>query len=157
MTGPLLVASFFFNFFSRRRRHTRFDCDWSSDVCSSDLVYLRANKFGRLCRIYSPVGTHKDLLGYLVRRLLENGANSSFVNKLADDKTPVDKIVYDPTERINALASKPHPLIPQPRDIYGKWLNSDGLDLSNDHVLKTLKTEMDEVIANASHWVACPI
>jgi RHH-type proline utilization regulon transcriptional repressor/proline dehydrogenase/delta 1-pyrroline-5-carboxylate dehydrogenase len=116
-----------------------------------------ATKFNRPTRIYAPVGTHRDLLGYLVRRLLENGANSSFVNKLADDKTPVDKIVYDPTERINALASKPHPLIPQPRDIYGKWSNSDGLDLSNDHVLRTLKTEMDEVIANASHWVACPI
>src|SRR5438309_680171 len=65
------------------------------------------DKFNRACRIYAPVGTHKDLLGYLVRRLLENGANSSFVNKLADDKTPIEKIVIDPVARIAALEKKP--------------------------------------------------
>src|SRR5262249_52694387 len=72
-------------------------------------------------RIYAPVGTHKDLLGYLVRRLLENGANTSFINKLSDDKTPIEQMVSDPISRIEALAEKPHPLIPLPKNIYGQW------------------------------------
>src|SRR5690606_39848012 len=70
-------------FFSSRRRHTRFSRDWSSDVCSSDLyeqvVGAPPEGLGRPCRIYAPVGTHETLLAYLVRRLLENGANTSFV------------------------------------------------------------------------------
>ncbi len=98
------------------------------------------DKFNRPCRIYAPVGTHKDLLGYLVRRLLENGANSSFVNKLADDKTPIEEIVFDPVARIAALTSKPHPRIPLPRDIYGDWENSHGIDLSNSHELADAET-----------------
>lgn len=114
-------------------------------------------KFNRACRIYAPVGTHRDLLGYLVRRLLENGANSSFVNKLADDKTPVEQIVFDPVERVEKLASKPHPKIPSPQNIYGKWKNSQGLDLSNDHVLADVKTRMDNNINQASDWSAAPI
>ena len=114
-------------------------------------------KFNRRCRIYAPVGTHQDLLGYLVRRLLENGANSSFINKIADENTPIDKIVFDPTERVAALTSKPHPHIPTPHDIYGKWVNSESLDLSNNHLLRELKTDMDKVIAKAASWVACPI
>ena len=88
------------------------------------------NGFNRPCRIYAPVGTHKDLLGYLVRRLLENGANSSFVNLLADETIPLNKIVFDPVARIAQLESKPHPRIPLPKDIYGEWLNSQGIDLS---------------------------
>ncbi len=114
-------------------------------------------KYNRPCRIYAPVGTHRDLLGYLVRRLLENGANSSFVNKLADDKTPVEEIVFDPTERVAALTSKPHPKIPAPQAIYGKWLNSEGLDLSNDHILADVKAKMDKVISEAHTWRAGPI
>ena len=110
-------------------------------------------------RIYAPVGTHKDLLGYLVRRLLENGANSSFVNRLADDKTPLDKIVFDPVARIAALEQKPHPRIPLPKDIYRAttldsavkprndggdgWQNSTGMDLSNAFVFADLKQQMD--------------
>ncbi len=92
-----------------------------------------------------------------MRRLLENGANSSFVNKLADDKTPLDQIVFDPTERIAALTSKPHPKIPSPENIYGNWKNSLGLDLSNDHVLAEVKRRMDSEIAGASSWKAAPI
>jgi len=90
------------------------------------------NKFHQHCRIYAPVGTHKDLLGYLVRRLLENGANSSFVNLLADDTIPLEKIVVNPVARIAALEYKPHPRIPLPENIYGLWKNSEGLDLSNE-------------------------
>ncbi|MDX1900813.1 MAG: bifunctional proline dehydrogenase/L-glutamate gamma-semialdehyde dehydrogenase PutA [Gammaproteobacteria bacterium] len=97
------------------------------------------------CRIYAPVGTHKDLLGYLVRRLLENGANSSFVNLLADETIPLDKIVEDPVARINNLAHKPHPHIPLPQNLYGNdRLNSQGIDLSDTLTLDTLKKQMDE-------------
>lgn len=109
-------------------------------------------KYNRPCRIYAPVGTHKDLLGYLVRRLLENGANSSFVNKLADETTPIEQIAYDPVARIAALKSKPHPKIPQPQDIYGQWQNSRGIDLSNISELEQLKQQMDA--ANKEKWVA---
>ncbi|HTM62913.1 MAG TPA: bifunctional proline dehydrogenase/L-glutamate gamma-semialdehyde dehydrogenase PutA [Gammaproteobacteria bacterium] len=115
------------------------------------------NKFNRPCRIYAPVGTHKDLLGYLVRRLLENGANSSFVNKLADDTIPMDKIVYDPAERIAALQVKPHPHIPNPRNIYGKWANSEGIDLSNTHVLAEFAKRMEAMVSKEHNWSAGPI
>lgn len=110
------------------------------------------NKFNRPCRIYAPVGTHKDLLGYLVRRLLENGANSSFVNKLADDSTPLDSIVFDPVARVAALPSKPHPRIPAPKDIYGNWQNSQGIDLSNRRELSQLQKEM--AAAEKVDWIA---
>lgn len=113
------------------------------------------NQFNRPCRIYAPVGTHRDLLGYLVRRLLENGANSSFVNKLADDSTPVEAIVFDPVARVAALASKPHPRIPLPRDIYHDWQNSEGLDLSNTDVLAQVKQKMDT--AAKKKWHAASI
>jgi RHH-type transcriptional regulator, proline utilization regulon repressor / proline dehydrogenase / delta 1-pyrroline-5-carboxylate dehydrogenase len=109
-------------------------------------------KFNRPCRIYAPVGTHQDLLGYLVRRLLENGANTSFVNRLADDATPIENIVFDPVARIDALYSKPHPRIPSPRHIYGAWQNSEGLDLSNPFVLAKLKVELEK--AEKEKWVA---
>lgn len=113
------------------------------------------NKFNRPCRIYAPVGTHRDLLGYLVRRLLENGANSSFVNKLADDKTPIEKIIIDPVARIAALTSKPHPQIPLPKDIYGDWKNSYGIDLSDDSQYQKLRQQMSE--AENEKWVAASI
>jgi RHH-type proline utilization regulon transcriptional repressor/proline dehydrogenase/delta 1-pyrroline-5-carboxylate dehydrogenase len=100
-------------------------------------------KINRPCRIYAPVGTHQNLLGYLVRRLLENGANNSFVNSLSDDKTPIAKLIADPVARISALTSKPHPRIPLPRDIYGDWQNSQGIDLSDATQLLNLKQQME--------------
>lgn len=103
------------------------------------------------CRIYAPVGSHKDLLGYLVRRLLENGANTSFINRIADEKIPVDDIIADPIKKIASLASKPHPKIPLPQNIYGeKRMNSSGLDLSNTHTLQTLKKAMEQ--ADKTTW-----
>lgn len=103
-------------------------------------------KFNRPCRIYAPVGTHKDLLGYLVRRLLENGANSSFVNRLADETIPVEKMIEDPVAYIASLEHKPHPKIPLPKDIYGAWQNSQGIDLSNFFEFRTLKNAMDAAL-----------
>jgi RHH-type proline utilization regulon transcriptional repressor/proline dehydrogenase/delta 1-pyrroline-5-carboxylate dehydrogenase len=82
-------------------------------------------------RVYAPVGSHEDLLPYLVRRLLENGANTSFVHALLDEKTPVSKVVVDPITAVEAAGAGPHPRIPLPRDLYGPGRrNSGGLDLS---------------------------
>ena len=63
---------------------------------------IDAEKFGRPCRVYAPVGSHKDLLPYLVRRLLENGANTSFVNRIIDESIDVTEIVADPISRITS-------------------------------------------------------
>ena len=82
-------------------------------------------------RVYAPVGSHDDLLPYLVRRLLENGANTSFVHALLDEKTPVGKVVADPIAAVEAAGGAPHPRIPLPADLYGPGRkNSLGLDLS---------------------------
>ncbi|HZZ31050.1 MAG TPA: bifunctional proline dehydrogenase/L-glutamate gamma-semialdehyde dehydrogenase PutA [Phenylobacterium sp.] len=82
-------------------------------------------------RVYAPVGSHEDLLPYLVRRLLENGANTSFVHALLDERTPVEKVVSDPISAVEATGGAPHPRIPLPVDLYGPGRrNSCGLDLS---------------------------
>ena len=82
-------------------------------------------------RVYAPVGSHEDLLPYLVRRLLENGANTSFVHALLDEKTPVEKVVSDPISTVEAAGGAPHPRIPLPVDLYGATRrNSGGMDLS---------------------------
>jgi RHH-type proline utilization regulon transcriptional repressor/proline dehydrogenase/delta 1-pyrroline-5-carboxylate dehydrogenase len=82
-------------------------------------------------RVYAPVGSHEDLLPYLVRRLLENGANTSFVHALLDEKTPVSKVVSDPITVIEAAGGAPHPRIPLPVHLYGpSRANSQGMDLS---------------------------
>ncbi|WP_454684761.1 trifunctional transcriptional regulator/proline dehydrogenase/L-glutamate gamma-semialdehyde dehydrogenase [Ancylobacter moscoviensis] len=98
-------------------------------------------KLGRPCRIYAPVGTHETLLAYLVRRLLENGANSSFVNRIADENVPVDELIESPVEaarRIEPLGA-PHPRIAAPADLFGEQRrNSAGLDLSNEQRLASL-------------------
>ncbi len=95
--------------------------------------------YARPCRIYAPVGSHEDLLAYLVRRLLENGANSSFVNRIIDENSPISEIIADPVERAINFKNKRHPQIPLPRDIYGvKRLNSRGVDLTNPLQLNAL-------------------
>ncbi|HET9352899.1 MAG TPA: bifunctional proline dehydrogenase/L-glutamate gamma-semialdehyde dehydrogenase PutA, partial [Sphingomicrobium sp.] len=95
-------------------------------------------------RIYAPVGSHKELLAYLVRRLLENGANSSFVNRIADDDIPVEELVHDPVAELERLSPKRNPAIPLPNEIFGKGRrNSAGCDLSDplvrEPLLKRLK------------------
>jgi RHH-type transcriptional regulator, proline utilization regulon repressor / proline dehydrogenase / delta 1-pyrroline-5-carboxylate dehydrogenase len=79
------------------------------------------------CRIYAPVGSHEDLLAYLVRRLLENGANTSFVNRLADDTAPIADIIADPLAQVAKLKSIPHPRIVSPRKLFPDRENSKGL------------------------------
>lgn len=106
---------------------------------------------GIACRIYAPVGSHEQLLPYLVRRLLENGANSSFVNRIADDQTPIEQIIADPRTSLARAEPLPHPRIPLPRQLYGERLNAVGLDLSDTLVLKQLQQAMNTVLATKHH------
>ena len=106
---------------------------------------VKEGKLGRPCRIYAPVGTHETLLAYLVRRLLENGANTSFVNRIADASIPIASLVQDPVKEVERMASTegtlglPHPAIPLPKDLYGgARRNSAGIDLSDRRALETL-------------------
>jgi RHH-type proline utilization regulon transcriptional repressor/proline dehydrogenase/delta 1-pyrroline-5-carboxylate dehydrogenase len=95
----------------------------------------------RPCRVYAPVGSHETLLAYLVRRLLENGANTSFVNRIADASVTVDELLEDPVEAAKALVpvGAPHPKIVLPRDLFApERANSAGLDLSNEARLAAL-------------------
>src|ERR1700734_2597304 len=82
-------------------------------------------------RVYAPVGEHKDLLAYLVRRLLENGANTSFVNRFMDEEVPVAEIVRDPISEIERLESFAHTRLPPPVALYSERRNSVGLDIGN--------------------------
>lgn len=100
------------------------------------------------CRIYAPVGGHRDLLSYLVRRLLENGANSSFVNHLFDKEVPAENLAIDPLVKINQYTSIRNHQIPKPRDIYlPKRTNSNGIDLGDAEDVKAL-TEVLKHIQN---------
>ncbi|MBX3479722.1 MAG: bifunctional proline dehydrogenase/L-glutamate gamma-semialdehyde dehydrogenase PutA [Caulobacter sp.] len=85
---------------------------------------------GIVVRAYAPVGGHEDLLPYLVRRLLENGANTSFVHALLDERVPPETVVVDPVAEVEAVGPGPHRKIPLPAQIYGDRLNSAGIDLS---------------------------
>ncbi|WP_296595431.1 bifunctional proline dehydrogenase/L-glutamate gamma-semialdehyde dehydrogenase PutA [Phenylobacterium sp.] len=109
-------------------------------------------------RVYAPVGSHEDLLPYLVRRLLENGANTSFVHALLDEKTPVAKVVVDPIAAVEAAGAGPHPKIPLPRDLYGPGRkNSGGLDLSIAQVRDQLVAaiaRLDEEVLEAAPVVS---
>ena len=100
-------------------------------------------KLGIPCRVYAPVGSHEELLPYLVRRLLENGANTSFVNRIVDEALPIDEIVADPVARLRAYPLKRHPRIPLPARLYGEERrNSRGVDLSDPAALETLARDM---------------
>jgi RHH-type proline utilization regulon transcriptional repressor/proline dehydrogenase/delta 1-pyrroline-5-carboxylate dehydrogenase len=106
-------------------------------------------------RIYAPVGSHKELLAYLVRRLLENGANSSFVNLIADEQVSLDELVRDPVAELAALEPKRNPKITMPRDIFGAARhNSAGADLSDPLVREPLLERLTKLESRS--WVAKP-
>jgi RHH-type proline utilization regulon transcriptional repressor/proline dehydrogenase/delta 1-pyrroline-5-carboxylate dehydrogenase len=91
------------------------------------------------CRVYAPVGSHAKLLPYLVRRLLENGANTSFVNRIVDERLPVADIARDPVEAADALETVPHPAIPDPPEIFGaERRNSSGVNLADTQIAAAL-------------------
>ncbi|MES1983859.1 MAG: bifunctional proline dehydrogenase/L-glutamate gamma-semialdehyde dehydrogenase PutA [Pseudomonadota bacterium] len=98
---------------------------------------------GHHCRIYAPVGGHQDLLAYLVRRLLENGANSSFVHQLADAATSEEELLADPVEKVARSGGAPHPAIPLPRDLFRpERANSAGVDLDDRDILAEVMAEV---------------
>ena len=104
------------------------------------------DKLGRPCRVYAPVGSHETLLAYLVRRLLENGANTSFVNRIADANVPVEALLEDPVEAARKVTpvGAPHPKIALPADIFApERANSSGLDLSNETRLMEVALKLE--------------
>jgi RHH-type proline utilization regulon transcriptional repressor/proline dehydrogenase/delta 1-pyrroline-5-carboxylate dehydrogenase len=115
-----------------------------------------ADKLARLCRIYAPVGTHETLLPYLVRRLLENGANSSFVNRIVDDAVSIDELVEDPLLAVAREGGTRHPAIPLPPALYGgERVNSAGVDLADETTLAELARSF---AADAGkRWQAVPL
>lgn len=117
-------------------------------------------KLNRPCRVYAPVGSHETLLAYLVRRLLENGANTSFVNQIGDSSVSIETLIASPVEaarRVQPLGS-PHDKIPLPRELYladSGRLNSAGLDLSNEQRLSSLSAAL---LGSVTHtWRAAPM
>ena len=114
------------------------------------------DKMDRPCRVYAPVGSHEDLLAYLVRRLLENGANTSFVNRIVDQRAPIDDLVADPVAALARLATKPHPRIPLPRDLFQPTRrNSEGIDLADPPAQAELQRGLAEAVRRP--WDAAPI
>jgi RHH-type proline utilization regulon transcriptional repressor/proline dehydrogenase/delta 1-pyrroline-5-carboxylate dehydrogenase len=125
---------------------------------------IPADRLDVPCRVYAPVGSHEDLLPYLVRRLLENGANSSFVNRITDDAVAIDDLVRDPVQVVAAFDTGSHPIfahprIPLPRDLYRSQGyerdNSMGINLANDDRLRVLAGQVDAAARN--DWRAAPL
>ncbi len=113
---------------------------------------------GRPCRIYAPVGTYETLLAYLVRRLMENGANTSFVNRIANPKVPIEDLLADPVLVVRAMPSPgmAHERIARPAEIYGAFRrNSSGIDLTSETTLAELTNAL--VASVRTSWQAQPI
>jgi RHH-type transcriptional regulator, proline utilization regulon repressor / proline dehydrogenase / delta 1-pyrroline-5-carboxylate dehydrogenase len=99
-------------------------------------------------RVYAPVGPHRDLLAYLIRRLLENGANSSFVHQLADPAISLDVLLHDPLQAVVAHGGTPHPAIPLPSALYGAARkNSTGHDFGSAAATHGLLAQLGEFLA----------
>ncbi len=100
------------------------------------------------CRVYAPVGSHAELLPYLVRRLLENGANTSFVHRIIDERLPVAEIARDPVAEVDALESIPHAAIPDPPALFGaERRNSQGLNFGDSATVAALHAEAAQFLA----------
>ncbi|NND82087.1 MAG: bifunctional proline dehydrogenase/L-glutamate gamma-semialdehyde dehydrogenase PutA, partial [Gammaproteobacteria bacterium] len=149
----------------------------AADGCPHDYEFQRLHGMGELLysevlaekdlaglplRVYAPVGEHKDLLPYLVRRLLENGANSSFVNQFLDKDTPIDDLLEDPVAEAQGNEPKRHPAIPLPRDLYrasglepGERDNSNGLDLDDPLAVSDLQATLEK--AAKKQWRVGPL
>jgi len=114
------------------------------------------HKLDRPCRIYAPVGTHETLLPYLVRRLLENGANTSFVNRLANRQVDLEALIADPAAEAGTIhpPGAPHPKILAPRNLFSSRDNSAGFDLSNEQSLAELAAAV--AASRTTTWHASP-
>lgn len=109
--------------------------------------------------VYAPVGSHQDLLPYLVRRLLENGANSNFVHQLLDPEVPVAKIIADPVDDARMHPKRRHARIPRPNDLFGpQRRNSIGLDLTDtattEPLLRLMKDGVDGRVLEAAPFIS---
>ncbi|MBT8052085.1 MAG: bifunctional proline dehydrogenase/L-glutamate gamma-semialdehyde dehydrogenase PutA [Gammaproteobacteria bacterium] len=119
-------------------------------------VVMKQPGFRHACRVYAPVGRHEDLLPYLVRRLLENGSNTSFVNRISDESMPVESVAEDPLQKVAQTRPVPHPAIPLPRDLYGPdRLNSSGVNLDDPSEVNRLADRMQSFAS--SRWDVEPL
>lgn len=117
---------------------------------------VEAAGLGRRCRIYAPVGSHRTLLPYLVRRLLENGANSSFVHRLVDPAVSIDELVEDPLQQVRRTGPTRHPKIPLPAELYGNGrVNSAGVDLADEASIAGLAAALAALADK--RWSAAPL
>jgi len=108
------------------------------------------------CRVYAPVGAHEDLLPYLVRRLLENGANTSFVNRIVDASLPAEEVIADPIAEVDALESVAHPRIPLPVNLFApERLNSTGCNFADGQAVDALLHDCQR--ASQQPWSAAPV
>ncbi|MGZ5011817.1 MAG: bifunctional proline dehydrogenase/L-glutamate gamma-semialdehyde dehydrogenase PutA, partial [Methylobacter sp.] len=106
------------------------------------------------CRVYAPVGVYHELLPYLVRRLLENGANTSFINQISRSDMSIDVLISDPVAAVKVPVS--HPMIVLPRDLFGEQrLNSSGLNLADPEQLESVQQNLDRLADK--HWTAMPL
>lgn len=109
------------------------------------------------CRVYAPVGNHQELLPYLVRRLLENGANSSFVNRIIDENASIEDLIADPVATVAGYKEKKHPNIPLPKNIYGPDRpNANGIELTDTQTLLQLGEDMHTALEGTA-WQAGPM
>ncbi|MBM6550616.1 bifunctional proline dehydrogenase/L-glutamate gamma-semialdehyde dehydrogenase PutA [Marinomonas ostreistagni] len=123
-----------------------------------DALYNRLIKDKDVCvRIYAPVGSHKDLLPYLVRRLLENGANSSFVHRLVDARCPVSELVDHPVTTLKSRKTLRNPLIDLPRDMFDNRANSYGPNIEIEAEWQPFKAAVDAFMGPETKWTAQPI
>ncbi len=119
-------------------------------------VVLESDKFHKACRVYAPVGSHEDLLPYLVRRLLENGSNTSFVNRISDESLRIEEVAGDPLAKVAATRPVAHPKIPLPINLYGdSRLNSRGFNLANMTELQGLAEAMQAFAGQT--WEIAPV
>jgi RHH-type transcriptional regulator, proline utilization regulon repressor / proline dehydrogenase / delta 1-pyrroline-5-carboxylate dehydrogenase len=118
-----------------------------------DAVLARPGIDGRAnaCRVYAPVGSHEDLLPYLVRRLLENGANSSFVNRIADPAVSIEDVIADPIRAASNNTSKANPKLPRPQQLFMSSnvprANSSGFSFAEVNATEALQREMNAVLS----------
>ena len=132
-----------------------FECQRLHGMGEALYARVRAERPDLACRIYAPVGGHDRLLAYLVRRLLENGANSSFVNRIHDPAVPVAELVADPAAALRAASPRRHPRIPLPVNLLLGRRNSVGQDFADAESLTALGAAMDEAMREC--WSGGPL
>src|SRR5450432_93682 len=116
-------------------------------------LYEQVIAQGYACRVYAPVGSHEDLLPYLVRRLLENGANTSFVNRIADPAIPIESVIADPMS-VAASQAPANPRIPLPAALYGERANSGGFAFADESVAAPLLAQLRPMAARTDFSAA---